>query len=135
MSSDPKRITVQLLPTSRAGYHFDPHNVPCVGWTTPLPVTVRNEGLGWGPVLKISTFLVVTGILGGQLNNTFIYFHHFSPCFFCVSLCTAALIKELKAEQQSFREALLGVFAAQEALRKSIIKTSTLVCCFQRPEG
>ena len=38
-------------------------------------------------------------------------------------------LKELKAEQQSFREALLGVFAAQEALRKSLSKTSTLVMC------
>ena len=38
-------------------------------------------------------------------------------------------LKELKAEQQSFREALLGVFAAQEALRKSLSKTSALVMC------
>lgn len=34
------------------------------------------------------------------------------------------MVAELKAEQQSFREALLGVFAAQEALRKSLSKTS-----------
>jgi len=34
------------------------------------------------------------------------------------------MVAELKAEQQSFREALLGVFAAQEALRKSISKSS-----------
>ena len=65
------RLLWHALDADSAGL-FGVMEKPLGGWrynfyfgSTPNPVTVANEGLGWDSLLKMVIILVVTGILGG----------------------------------------------------------------------